>query len=150
MRSWLFITVAVAGVTLVACNGSDTPTASSEVSVMDDEEADPGEDELHWAEGEQEATFVCASEKLGYEFTQETIDDFVGYMSESESEAAWEQERQSRAYEQCIFEVKIAEIDMSLPHWQWMYRHAYGLDPDGNPVRADPLAPWPGESARDE
>lgn len=103
-----------------------------------------GTEDPEWAPGEEVAVLACASDKLGYELTSEVMSAETPTDGVVDTEAEWEEQRWMRAYEQCAFELPVSVVDMDDMGWQIAYRHAYALDPDGEPTMEDPLAPWPG------
>jgi len=128
----------VTGALCLACSPDTSGRADEHVLVAEDEA-----DEPQWEPGEEEAVIACASEKLGYELTRQIMDaEYVPDEGPIDTEEEWERQRWMRAHGQCMFELRVSGIDMDDMGWQIAYRHAYALDPDGNPAMDDPLAPW--------
>jgi hypothetical protein len=141
VRTGIYLVLAVALMT--ACGQNDGGTGGTASVSADDSEV------VEWTESEEKAMRECASGKLGYELTVEIMSADSGTTDGGDdgvnTEAEWETQRWMRAYEQCIFELYADRADMEDPAWQATYRHAYSLDPEGNAVMDDPLAPWHGE-----
>lgn len=136
-----------AACSLCAACGTKSEDGVSPATVPVDAAAAEEEYDWEYLPGEEEAVLECASEKLGYVLTPEFMAETADLVPEDEvdTEEEWERERWMRAHEQCIFELPVAAADLDDPGWYIAYRHAYALDENGNPVLADPLAPWPGE-----
>jgi hypothetical protein len=132
-----FRVAAPVAVAVVICAGCGT---------AQDTASEPTPSQTPWVM--DEALRLCASEKLGRDLTQTWVDADIAASAETDSRDAateWESQRWMRAYEQCVFEAGVPEIDMTDPAWQMHYRMAYALDENDAPTMDDPLAPWPGE-----
>lgn len=144
VRSGRMVVVAVAlgaAATTAGCAPSvGSPAPPPELALPAEEPED-----WHFLPGEEEAVLGCATQKLGDELTVARMDAELDVGDGPvDAEQAWERQRWMRAYEQCLFELEVDGVDLDDVGWQIAYRHAYALDPDGNPTMDDPLAPWPG------
>ena len=133
------ITLAASCALLVAC--ASTSGTSPETDTLTSSPADEAP-LIAFSTEEHEALRTCASSKLGLDFDVDLLAERYAAPENTEPETAWETERWARSYEQCLFELFEDRILPEDPHWEMTFRHAYALDPDGNPVMDDPLALW--------
>lgn len=137
MHATTFVVALSAAVLLVACsNVSDASRGPTQGTGVHDEAP------FSWTAAEQQALDACTSEKLGYDFDFAVSSDAFSSRVDPDAETEWEDNRWIRAYSQCVVELHSDRYDFASPEYESVYRLAYGLDPDGNPVMSDPLAPW--------